>query len=136
MNYSTNYSISQSLCVKITPSNITANLIKYGTSVITSGHKNNLTLNPGEYSIDPDAEMSGLNASVSLKTYMSFSHYAKSFSSQQDWRYAYSCRPYYLYYPIGNISMIPIEHSDQKCFFNRSSTHRYLTFVKILFCFV
>jgi len=67
MNYSSDYSISKSLCVKITPSNITANLIKYGTSMITSGHTKNLTLNPGEYSIDPDAEASGFNASVSQK---------------------------------------------------------------------
>lgn len=40
--------------IEITYSNITANLIKYGTSIITSGRMKNLTLDPGQYSTNPD----------------------------------------------------------------------------------
>jgi hypothetical protein len=52
-----------SVYVKITPSGITANLVQLGTSMITSGHQQDLKLNPGKYSIDPDGYQ--LNASVS-----------------------------------------------------------------------
>jgi hypothetical protein len=67
MNYSANYSQSQSTYVKITYSNITANLIQYGTSVITSGHLKNLTMNPGKHSVDPDKELASLNSTVRKK---------------------------------------------------------------------
>ena len=49
--------------VRITPSNITANLIQLGTSMITSGYQQNLKLDPGTYSVDPDADQ--FNGSVS-----------------------------------------------------------------------
>jgi hypothetical protein len=54
---------SSSVYVRITPSGITANLVELGTSMITSGHQQELKLNPGNFSIDPDGYQ--LNASVS-----------------------------------------------------------------------
>jgi hypothetical protein len=49
--------------VTVIPSSITANLMQYGTSVIVNGYQQDLTLNPGAYSVDPDANT--FNASVS-----------------------------------------------------------------------
>jgi hypothetical protein len=49
--------------VTITPSGITANLVQFGTSMITRGHQQNLILDPGTYSVDPDATV--FNSSVS-----------------------------------------------------------------------
>ncbi len=54
---------SSSVYVQITPSGITANLVQLGTSMITSGHEQDLKLDPGAYSVDPDASV--FNASVS-----------------------------------------------------------------------
>ena len=54
---------SASAYVKITPSGITANLVPYGTSMITRGHEQDLVLDPGLYSIDRDGN--AFNASVS-----------------------------------------------------------------------
>ena len=48
--------------IKINPSNITVNLVPLGTPMITHGDQQNLTLNPGEYSLDPDTTF---NKSVS-----------------------------------------------------------------------
>ena len=45
---------SSSVYVEITPSNIIPNLVELGTSIITSGFEQNLKLDPGTYSIDPD----------------------------------------------------------------------------------
>jgi hypothetical protein len=59
-----NLTSSSSIYVRITPSGITANLVQLGTSMITSGYQQNLTLNPGNYSIDLDGYQ--LNASVSF----------------------------------------------------------------------
>ncbi|CAF3991133.1 unnamed protein product, partial [Rotaria sp. Silwood1] len=53
---------SQSAFVKINPSGITANLVKFGTSLITSSYEENLILDPGKHSINPDETM--FNASV------------------------------------------------------------------------
>jgi hypothetical protein len=49
--------------VQITPSSITANLVQYGTSMITIGHEQDLKLDPGTYSVNPDASV--FNATVS-----------------------------------------------------------------------
>ena len=57
---------SASAYVQITRSGITANLVHFGTSIITSGHQKDLILDPGTYSIDPDEE--SFNASVSDET--------------------------------------------------------------------
>jgi hypothetical protein len=54
---------STSVYVRITPSGITANLIQLGTSMITRGHEQDLILNPGTYSVDPDENT--FNTSVS-----------------------------------------------------------------------
>ena len=53
---------SSSAYVRITSSGITANLVQYGTSMITSGYQQNLTMDPGLFSVDPDGNV--LNASV------------------------------------------------------------------------
>jgi hypothetical protein len=58
--------------VQITPSDITANLVQLGTSMITSGYQQDLHLDPGLYSVDPDENT--FNSSVSenqLKTFYS-----------------------------------------------------------------
>jgi hypothetical protein len=56
-------SSSSSVYVRITASGITANLVQLGTSMITSGFTNDLTLDPGTYSVDPDEN--SFNSSVS-----------------------------------------------------------------------
>ena len=63
---------SSSVYVEISPSGITANLVPLGTSVVTSGDQQNLILNPGNYSKDPDGF---------------------EFNSS-DWKYEYFCRIY------------------------------------------
>jgi hypothetical protein len=54
---------SSSVYVQITPSGITANLVQLGTSMITSGHEQDLKFDPGTYSVDPDENV--FNSSVS-----------------------------------------------------------------------
>ncbi len=54
---------NSSVYVRITQSDIIANLVQLGTSMITSGHEQDLKLDPGLYSVDPDASV--FNASVS-----------------------------------------------------------------------
>jgi hypothetical protein len=63
MTASPNLSSSAFAYIKIDPSGITVNLIQFGTSMITHGYRQNLTLNPGSYSVDPDTNT--FNASVS-----------------------------------------------------------------------
>jgi hypothetical protein len=59
----TSLTTSSSVYVQIRPSDIIPNLFQYGTSMITSGHEQDLKLDPGSYSIDPDENV--FNASVS-----------------------------------------------------------------------
>jgi hypothetical protein len=54
---------TKSVFIQISPSDITANLVPLGTSMITTGHQQNLLLDPGNYSIDPDGYP--FNATVS-----------------------------------------------------------------------
>ncbi|CAF1599303.1 unnamed protein product, partial [Adineta ricciae] len=68
----TNVSASSVVYVQITPSGITANLVQYGTSMITHGTGQNLQLDPGNYSIDADGAI--FDAS--------------------NWKYKYYCRIY------------------------------------------
>ena len=63
---------SMSAYVKITPSGITANLVPYGTSMITRGHQQDLYLDPGTYSADIDGNV--FNASVSEQVSTSRTH--------------------------------------------------------------
>lgn len=65
MVVSPNLTSSSSAYVRITPSGITANLIEYGTSMITRGHYQDLLLDPGTYSVDLDQDT--FNASVSFQ---------------------------------------------------------------------
>jgi hypothetical protein len=50
--------------VQINPSGITANLVQFGTSMITRGHEQDLTLDPGRFSEDLDENT--FNSSVSI----------------------------------------------------------------------
>ena len=65
MNISTSLTSIVYAYVKITSSVIIAHLVQLGTLVITHGHQQNLTLNPGKYSVDPD--QNEFNASISKK---------------------------------------------------------------------
>jgi len=62
---SLNLTSSTSAFVKITPSGITANLVQLGTSMITIGHQQELKLDPGSHSLNPDGY--AFDANVSLK---------------------------------------------------------------------
>ena len=63
MNTSLNLTSTISAFVTVIASNITANLVRYGTSMITRGRSQDLTLDPGSFSVDPDGNV--FNASVS-----------------------------------------------------------------------
>jgi hypothetical protein len=54
---------SSSAYVQIIPSGIFANLLQYGTPMITRGYQQNLTLDPGKFSVNLDQNI--FNASVS-----------------------------------------------------------------------
>lgn len=62
MTISSMLSASSSAYVRITRSGITANLVQYGTSMITRGYAQDLTLDPGTFSVDPDGNI--FNATV------------------------------------------------------------------------
>ncbi|CAF4649449.1 unnamed protein product [Rotaria socialis] len=88
--------------IKINPSGITAVLVPLGTSMITHGHEQTLTLDPGTYSKDPDSDV---------------------FNATQ-WNYTYYCRIYGS--PNSSESWIPIDHNEtlrhsSSCFSNQSS---------------
>ena len=63
IDYPSLTSSSLPVYIQITPSGITANLVELGTTLVTSGYQQNLQLNPGNYSVDPDGFT--FNASVS-----------------------------------------------------------------------
>jgi hypothetical protein len=67
MSVSPSLTSSASAYVTITPSGITANLVQFGTSLITSGHQQDLILDPGTFSVDNDGNV--FNASVSVHAY-------------------------------------------------------------------
>jgi hypothetical protein len=66
-------SSSASAYVKIIPSGITANLVQFGTSMITRGHQQDLLLDPGTFSVDPDATIfnTSVNFNRIIKSYFS-----------------------------------------------------------------
>ena len=64
MTVSSTLRSSASAYVQITASGITANLVRLGTSMITSGYQQDLKLDPGSFSVDPDEDV--FNGSVSL----------------------------------------------------------------------
>ncbi|UJR16137.1 hypothetical protein I4U23_003048 [Adineta vaga] len=87
---SSNLSSSSSTYVEITPSGIVSNLVPYGTSMITYGQQQNLTLDPGTFSIDLDGNT--FNAS--------------------DWNYVYYCRIYGLYdFPHSSGRLLSIDEA-------------------------
>ena len=57
-----------SVYVQITPSGITANLVQLGTSMITSGHEQDLKLDPGTYSVNPDENTFDTSVNFNLFT--------------------------------------------------------------------
>jgi hypothetical protein len=59
-----NLKSTSSAYVRITATGITANLVQLGTSMVTSGSQQDLQLNPGAFSVDPDED--SFDASVSL----------------------------------------------------------------------
>ena len=61
---SSNWTGSSSIYVHIHPSDITVHLVPYGTSMITHDQRMNLTLDPGAFSLDPDAEVFYRSVSV------------------------------------------------------------------------
>ena len=63
MTASRHLTSSASIYVKIIPSDITANLIRLGTSMITHDFKEDLILDPGTYSINPDQPVFDTNVS-------------------------------------------------------------------------
>jgi len=64
---------SSSVYVEITPSGITANLVQLGTSMITSGFEQDLRLDPGTYSVDPDEVTFDSKVSFQLILTLNFS---------------------------------------------------------------
>ena len=63
MSGSSKWISSASAYVRITPSQTVVNLVAFGTSMITHGYEQDLKLDPGRYSVDPDEN--SFNASVS-----------------------------------------------------------------------
>lgn len=60
-----NLSSSASVYVRIVSAGVTVNLFQYGTSMISSGDKQDLELNPGRHSVDVNGNL--FNASVSVR---------------------------------------------------------------------
>ncbi len=70
-----NLNSASSAYVRITATGITANPVQLGTSMVTSGSQQDLELNPGAYSVDPDED--SFDASVSLN-YFSIEQYLRN----------------------------------------------------------
>ncbi|CAF4144587.1 unnamed protein product, partial [Adineta steineri] len=104
MSSSLHYSTSSFVYVQIVSSNIIANLVQFGTSMITNGYKQDLLLDPGNYSVDP----------------------SESIFNASNWKYKYYCRIYGLYmFPSFQGSLIPIGDTtidplNPSCFINRT----------------
>jgi hypothetical protein len=60
--FSSQLASSAGIYVRIIPSPVTVNLVQLGSSMITHGQQQTLTLDPGSYSIDPDSTL--FNTSV------------------------------------------------------------------------
>ena len=57
--------------VQIDPAGITANLVPLGTSIITSDQTEDLVLDPGRYSVDPNSHTKIFHTEVSSEGYTS-----------------------------------------------------------------
>ncbi|CAF0946998.1 unnamed protein product [Adineta steineri] len=101
---SPNLKSSSSVYVRITATGITANLVQLGTSMITRGDQQDLLLDPGTFSIDPDED---------------------TFDATK-WKYTYYCRIYDLYnFPNLQGILLSIDDSridpyNPSCLSNRS----------------
>ncbi|CAF1188688.1 unnamed protein product, partial [Adineta ricciae] len=79
---------TSSVYVHIIPSAVTANLIQYGTSMVTIGYNQDLLLDPGSFSVDLD----------------------ESYFNATNWKYKYYCRIYGQYnFPNFQGSLITID---------------------------
>lgn len=63
---------SLSAYVSITASGITANLVQLGTSMITRGSQQDLLLDPGTFSIDPDEDSFDSTVNITIYTTIIF----------------------------------------------------------------
>ncbi|CAF0846743.1 unnamed protein product [Adineta steineri] len=103
---------SSSVYVRITATGITANLVQLGTSMITRGDQQDLLLDPGTFSIDPDEN---------------------TFDATK-WKYTYYCRIYDLYnFPniqgiLLSIGDSTIDPYNPSCLSNRSENGTGLIF--------
>ncbi|CAF4055669.1 unnamed protein product, partial [Adineta steineri] len=101
---SPNLKSSSSAYVRVTATGITANPVQLGTSMITRGSQQDLQLNPGAYSVDPDQD---------------------SFDASK-WKYEYYCRIYGSYnFPNFQGILLTIENSktdpyNPSCLSNQS----------------
>ncbi|UJR25703.1 hypothetical protein I4U23_007054 [Adineta vaga] len=97
-------SSSSSVYVQISATGIVANLVQYGTSMITRGNQQKLQLDPGSYSVDLDGD--SFNAS--------------------NWKYKYYCRIYgFFTFPNLQGSLLTIDDmrndtSNPSCLSNRT----------------
>ena len=115
---------SISTYVKIVQSTIIVRPVPLGTTLVTRGERQNLILDPGSYSVDPDSD--SFDASVSHE--QSIISVTMSAFCAQAWSYAYYCRIYGLYnYP--SIAGSPLALDDSRidplnpsCLSNRSGT--------------
>jgi hypothetical protein len=62
---------SASVCVNMNPSSIVVNLVQFGKPIITSNTKQDLTLDPGSFSMDSNTIV--FNANVSNDNFRSLS---------------------------------------------------------------
>ncbi|CAF1124640.1 unnamed protein product [Adineta steineri] len=109
---SSNLKSSSSVYVRITATGITANLVQLGTSMITRGDQQDLLLDPGTFSVDPDED---------------------TFDATK-WKYTYYCRIYDLYnFPNVQGILLSIDDStidpyNPSCLSNRSGNGTGLIF--------
>ncbi|CAF0785734.1 unnamed protein product [Adineta steineri] len=109
---SPNLKSSSSVYVRITATGITANLVQLGTSMVTRGDQQDLLLDPGTFSVDPDKD---------------------TFDATK-WKYTYYCRIYGLYnFPNIQGILLSIDDStidpyNPSCLSNRSGNGTRLIF--------
>lgn len=114
-----NLSSSSSIYVRIISSGIAVNLFQYGTSIISSGSKQDLELNPGRYSLDFD----GFTFNATVKIISRLTRFISPIeTSCKDWDYQYYCRIYGVSsFPSLNGSLLTIDNpfvnlSNHSCF--------------------
>ncbi|CAF1262786.1 unnamed protein product, partial [Adineta ricciae] len=93
---------SSSVYIAIIPATIIVNLVQYGTSVITSSYENDLILDPGKYSINPDSDI----------------------FDATNWNYTYYCQTDDTDNMIIDGALISFEEPNHPCFLNKSNNSR------------